>query len=678
MTTARVRPVGGLPLAGQLDGSEILIGSQQGAAVGVTAQKLAAKAASLVPPQDPATKASVGLGNVDNLSAADIRTIRGLAFDSVEMPALRSQSERVSGFRVSLLEWVTSQSERAAILAGTSSTDHTALVRTAVSYTAARGLHLLVEGRYNLSDEVTGFAPGQTMHGRSWLNDGFRVMRTFNRSARSVINLIDYACLENLRISYPDPYTYAARPLTRSELGTNVAGLVDDRFREVPAINCPYTLIDLTNILIENSNYGIRAVGNAGGSVWWNLRICGFKKGVQADGLKDFLKGGAWEFWPYGLSVNGAESWYYDGSTIGADLGDVESLALSDVLLFGANLVIREPRDGQVGTMFGYISSVSLDGNSSRIVISDGRLQIGTLYSTKDSGQSGYSGRSATCFKTLTQTGGQLIIGNADIKVNGGANDIDLNGGYLEIQGGRHVQVNGGFRSGFITGGRAKITLHQEANSVAVPRSIEFWACLADGVADLQNLTFEAVRAGESGNAVVFANDKVGSSVPRVTGGWGVALTAGSAKIQCSPCDAAKFGFQPTIGFVNQNGFVPVYTTQYGAFWHTDHGVEFSIRLVVNMNNVAVASGDVIIGNLPSLSGDNDGKPFSLGAWKGIAFDSPFLQMSAVYDANRNAIALIESGSASGAAPQYKRLVATNFVSNVVAEINVSGFISKR
>lgn len=50
MANARVRSVDGLPLASQLDGSEVLIASQQGAAVAVTAQKLAAKAASLVPP----------------------------------------------------------------------------------------------------------------------------------------------------------------------------------------------------------------------------------------------------------------------------------------------------------------------------------------------------------------------------------------------------------------------------------------------------------------------------------------------------------------------------------------------------------------------------------------------------------------------------------------------------
>lgn len=72
MTTARVRPASGLPLAGQLDGSEVLVGTQLGAAVGVTAQKVAGLAASLVPPQSPATKQSVGLGSVDNLSAAQL------------------------------------------------------------------------------------------------------------------------------------------------------------------------------------------------------------------------------------------------------------------------------------------------------------------------------------------------------------------------------------------------------------------------------------------------------------------------------------------------------------------------------------------------------------------------------------------------------------------------------
>ena len=50
MANARVRSVDGLPLAGQLDGSEVLIASQQGAAVAVTAQKLAEAAALLVPP----------------------------------------------------------------------------------------------------------------------------------------------------------------------------------------------------------------------------------------------------------------------------------------------------------------------------------------------------------------------------------------------------------------------------------------------------------------------------------------------------------------------------------------------------------------------------------------------------------------------------------------------------
>lgn len=72
MATARVRSVDDLPLAGQLDGTEILIASQQGAAVAITAQKLASKAAGLIPPQAPATKQSVGLGNVENLSPSQL------------------------------------------------------------------------------------------------------------------------------------------------------------------------------------------------------------------------------------------------------------------------------------------------------------------------------------------------------------------------------------------------------------------------------------------------------------------------------------------------------------------------------------------------------------------------------------------------------------------------------
>jgi len=63
MTTARVRTIGGLPLAGQLDGSETIPAAQGGASVAITSQKLADRAAQLVP---AATKQSVGLGNVDN------------------------------------------------------------------------------------------------------------------------------------------------------------------------------------------------------------------------------------------------------------------------------------------------------------------------------------------------------------------------------------------------------------------------------------------------------------------------------------------------------------------------------------------------------------------------------------------------------------------------------------
>lgn len=64
MTTARVRPIGGLPLAGELDGTEIVPGLQGGAAVGMTAQKLADLAARgvIIP---GAAEILAGLGNGD-------------------------------------------------------------------------------------------------------------------------------------------------------------------------------------------------------------------------------------------------------------------------------------------------------------------------------------------------------------------------------------------------------------------------------------------------------------------------------------------------------------------------------------------------------------------------------------------------------------------------------------
>lgn len=71
MTQARVRPITGLPLAGTLDGSEVIPGVQQGSAVAITAAKIAAIAALLVPP-GTATKESIGLGNVANLSPANM------------------------------------------------------------------------------------------------------------------------------------------------------------------------------------------------------------------------------------------------------------------------------------------------------------------------------------------------------------------------------------------------------------------------------------------------------------------------------------------------------------------------------------------------------------------------------------------------------------------------------
>lgn len=76
MTTARVRAVDSLPLAGQLDGSEIFPADQGGAAVGVTTAKIAAAAASLVPPVSPQQQAILNLkANKADLGAAAYREV---------------------------------------------------------------------------------------------------------------------------------------------------------------------------------------------------------------------------------------------------------------------------------------------------------------------------------------------------------------------------------------------------------------------------------------------------------------------------------------------------------------------------------------------------------------------------------------------------------------------------
>ncbi|WP_284209435.1 hypothetical protein [Methylorubrum aminovorans] len=489
--------------------------------------------------------------------------------------------------------------------------------------------------------------------------------------------------MANFSISYQSPLL-TTPPLTRATIGTNTAGFPDDRYRAVPAINVPYIQTRIDGVCIKNAMYGIRARGNCGAAYWTDLRIGAFTKGVETDGALDFITGSGWRFWPYGYDGL-AETFYYDGQTVGWDCAQVESVAVTDLNFFGANMVVRAGELNPGTTPFGNVGSVSLDGNCSRIIMQGGRLNIGVLYSTKDSGQAGYGGKSADCFRSLVQTGGRLQIGLLDSVVNGGANDMEINGGTLEVLGGTHQQVSAGFRSLFVTGGYVRAAWTQQPNisagtlvQQAVARPVEFAAATGTGVLNAQDMTFMPQRTGDSGNAIVFASDLPGSVAPLNAGGWGIAATNGIQNLQLGPTFAAGTTFSPTVNFVTPNGFVPVYVERHGRYWHTACGIEFTMRLVVNMNNVSVASGRLFITGLPALNGEATGRALTLGEWSGIAFDVPFTQLNAAYDDTRKALVLWECGRASGIAPSAGPIIATNFINNAIMVLNLSGSIAKR
>ena len=295
-------------------------------------------------------------------------------------------------------------------------TVYTAEVQAAMDATEGE---LLFTGFVKITDKVicpnrcTIKAPKGRVYG------GISVFDDFNLSATCVLQpgtAEAGSTIDGLTIWFQQP----AAPVNRAALT-----------QYPPALDISSTARGyIKSIRIEQGWDGISGIGNCGGYKFGIIELGCFNQNFEIDGALDFMHAQTIHVWPFGFASNSdLLNVYYDGSTVGLELGEVDNFSCSELSVFRAKIILG--RAGQSSTLPYQFHSVALDGDGSSITFNGDSSQIGSLYSTKSN---------SVTAQDITCAGGRHTIQTVQMVVAADAS-ILCSGGYLSIGGGSVQQV---------------------------------------------------------------------------------------------------------------------------------------------------------------------------------------------------------------------------------------------
>jgi hypothetical protein len=278
----------------------------------------------------------------------------------------------------------------------------------------------------------------------------------------------------------------------------------------------PRFLID--NIRIENAWDGITITGNSGGGYIGFIEVGALNKGLQLSGAADFMHGGHWHFWPFGIVDKGTlyNSVYSDQTTIAAELGNNDGVNIDSISTFGCRLVMLNSASTVLPVHLGMFQC---DGNGSGLRSLGGHIKVGLMYSTKLN--------TSTAASVYASGTAEIEIGQLRLSTSSTVPDINtfdssvikINGGTLQLSqpGAQPVRTDGGT---IILDG---IRFEPLATNYSQPHVVQ-----AAGVLQLKNCTWSPA-AGLTGTGVSFVSDDTNNMLETCAlNGWAIGLPPSS------------------------------------------------------------------------------------------------------------------------------------------------------
>lgn len=527
MTTARVRPIASLPVAGPLDGSEIIPAIKDGASQAVTIQKIS----------DFLESASSNFWNKTSLPNPEDIPRFSINRSGVALPQKLTQAERDRDGFYSLNNWLTpaarAQSTRSRYdITADSSPALVAALASGEDVAAPRGRYLLTYGGAVMTRE------GQRFRGSGRESCEFFLKEDYLISSGSPIKMLQNCEAEDFSFhcsQFDNTATYNF-PETRG-------GVVYPNRTNLPitrdsAIKYPW-LIDINNsarvrlrrIRMQQAWNGIYGYDNVGGLDTDQLELGCLNGNILVDGALDFVSLRGTHVWPFGFAQRSdLMAFFRDGNTIALDMGQCESFDIQGIKMFGGKVRMRlsafiRPGSSVPGFPFGTITGISGDGNASWVEVSAGRCVVAGAYSTKD----GFSQLG------FVSTGGVLIVSAADIDHNSDTPAIYCGGGVMQVSGSTVRSYNPEARAALVEGSGELILLANNIEGFNGPQNRTQPFILQAGNSTLRALgnTFKYKRSDQTGVAFnVSTNGPKCVVANNDLGGWGLDFGPNGGRVQ--------------------------------------------------------------------------------------------------------------------------------------------------
>lgn len=331
-----------------------------------------------------------------------------------------------------------------------------------------------------VTDKVT-LQNGQILQGSGRTSSYFVIDGTFNLAATSVLQL---GTGEPGAQAFDIGFQFAQAD---QAVRANVTAYP-------PAIDgsdIPRFVID--RIRIEGAYDGIKATGNAGGCYIGFIEVGSLRRGLDVDGALDFIHGGHWHFWPFGMSSKtNLLTVYYDGVGEAASVGLADGFEVDSISTFRQKINVTASASSSIPLQIGRLQ---LDGDGARLIVAGGRVLASLSYSTKTS---------ASSAATVDVSGGICILSSHVCSSNSAGYELRASGGTLIANGGEISSINPAATMARVDAGTLTldgVRIKPSASAYSQPHVIQ-----AAGALKVKNCNWAAAGAG-TGIAVFYVSD---------------------------------------------------------------------------------------------------------------------------------------------------------------------------
>lgn len=390
----------------------------------------------------------------------------------------------------------------------------------------------------------------------------------------------------------------------------------------------------LDRIRIEAGYDGIKATGNCGGAFIGDLEVGTLRKGIEFDGALDFVHGGKWHFWPFGISplTTLLNNVYYDGQTQAAKFGLVDGLDVDTLSTFRGYVEFTATAGSAIPNLIG---KLQLDGDGARLLVAGGVVGVAQCYDTKTA---------TPVVDSIAVSAGSCLIDKLFSTTSIAANVVSTSGtGTVSVDGGRININNAAGRAAYCPAGQINLN----GVDFALP-AIAFTQphVRQEGTGGLviTNCRWPA-KGAATGTAVSFGTDLATNFAQgNQLADWTYTTPASPALGVYGPNGTPLKTWTPVATFATVGDFSPTYAVQHGRYRHEVGGIWFECRLVFDTNAFTTAAGGFRITGLPAVNGAGTTMGFAVNRASKIDFSAGYSQLSCSVDAGNAYIDLLQSG----------------------------------